>query len=678
MSELQTIVRIGVYICRWGVNISSSIDCDLIRDYVEALPNIIVAKVNDFTCSDPGQNIIKNDILDLDLNRIVVAACSPKIHESTYRAVLIQAGLSPYYLQMVNLREHCSFTYSGNKKNTTEKAIRLVQAGINRARELEIIPYKKVSVEKSVLIIGAGIAGMNAALDLANQGINVYLVEKEPTIGGKMAQLDRIYPTDDCAIWVLAPIMVSASKHPNIALFTYSEIVKFSGIPGNYKVKIHKKPRYINENKCTGCGLCTTKCPIKVPNEFDRGIGERTAIYIPFPQSVPKIALIDKSVCIECKSCQKICPAEAVDFEQTSEYIDIKVGAVIIATGWDEYPIMKKNEYKYGIVPNVITQIELERMLSPVGPTGGHIYRISDGIIPKTVAMIQCVGSRSLKGNSYCSGVCCNVALKNAQLLKKEYPEMEVVIFYIDMRTWDKGNEEYYRKAREAGIMMIRGKVGDLREDHETKKLRITASSTLTNDFITMNADLVVLSTGMVPSNTTEKIVETLGLAKDINGFLTEIHGCLKPQETNNLGIYICGCAVGPKNIPYSVSTALASASKASTLLSKDTISQELIIAEINENLCVGCHRCEKLCNYEAIKVNGENIAEVNDLKCKGCGVCVSSCPARAIDLKYYRDKQIIEEIKGICSTELEYKEEYIESIELIWKKIEALAPYQT
>ncbi|MFX1379946.1 MAG: 4Fe-4S dicluster-binding protein [Promethearchaeota archaeon] len=472
--------------------------------------------------------------------------------------------------------------------------------------------------------------------------------------------------------------MVSTSKHPNITLFTYSEVVKFTGNPGNYNVKIHKKARYINDSKCTGCGLCITKCPVKVPNEFNRGMGERSAIYIPFPQAVPKIALIDKSVCIECKNCQRLCSAEAIDFDQVSEYIELKVGAVIIATGWDEYPIMKNNDYKYGFYLDVITQIELERMLSPVGPTGGHVCRISDGKVPNTVAMIQCVGSRSLKGNPYCSGVCCNVALKNAQLLKQEYPEMEIVIFYIDMRTWDKRNEEYYRKAREAGIMMIRGKVGDIREDPQIGKIRVTAASTLTDDFIIMNTDLVVLSTGMVPSKGTIEIVESLGIAKDINGFLTEVHGCLKPQETNNLGIYICGCATGPKNIPYSVSTALAAASKASILLSKDIITQELIIAEVAENLCMGCHRCEKLCHYKAISVNGDNIAKVDDLKCKGCGVCVSSCPARAIDLKYYREKQLSEEVKGICSTELEYKKDYIESIELIWKKIEALAPYHT
>ena len=654
MSDIQTTVRIGVYICRWGVNIGAVVDCDAVRDFTTLFPNVIISRVNDFTCSDPGQQIIKNDILELDLNRIVVAAWTPKIHEPTYRAVLIEAGLSPYYFQMVNIREHCSYVHAKDKEKATEKAKRLILSGINRARELESIPFKEISVERAALIIGAGIAGMNAALDLASQGIKVYLVEKEATIGGKMALLDRIYPTDDCGIWVLAPIMVSVSKHPNITLFTYSDIIEFSGITGNFNVKIKKKPRYVDERKCTGCGLCTTKCPIKVPNEFNRGIGERFAIYIPFPQAVPKYAVIDKDICTNCKNCQRICPAEAIDFEQEPEIINIKVGSVIVATGYDEYPIIKNNEYNYGIYPNIITQIELERLLSPIGPTGGHLYRISDGKIPKTLVMIQCVGSRSLKENPYCSFVCCGVALKNAQLLKQEYPDMDVIIFYIDIRTTDKGNEEYYRIIRNANIKLIRGIVGEVLEG-PNNNLKIRAYSSLTREIIKIDADIVVLSTGMIPSKGTTEISEMLGLGKGPNGFLTEIHGCLKPQETKNMGIYICGCAAGPKNIPYSVSTALAAASKAASLLSNDTIKQELIIAEVNESLCMGCYRCEKLCEYEAITINEDQIANVNDLKCKGCGVCVTSCPARAIDLKYYRDKQFVEEIKGIGSYEIKY-----------------------
>jgi len=452
--------------------------------------------------------------------------------------------------------------------------------------------------------------------------------------------------------------MVFASKHPNITLYTYSEVVEFSGNTGNYKAKIKKKARYVDEKKCTGCGLCTTKCPVKVPSEFDRGIGERSAIYIPFPQAVPKLAVIDKSVCIDCKTCVRTCPAEAVNLEQKDEYVDINIGAVVVATGFDEYPIIETNDYNYGIYPDVITQIELERMLSPVGPTGGHVYRISDGKIPKELVIIQCVGSRDINALPYCSFVCCSVALKNAQLLKQEYPDMKITLFYIDIRTPDKNNEEYYRRIRETGIKFIRGKVGEVIEDPKSGKLKVRAYSSLTDEIVNIDADLVVLSTGMIPSQGTKEIVDVMGLSTGSSGFLSEIHGCLAPQETKDIGIYIAGCAAGPKNIPYSVSSALAAASNAATLLSSDTFSQELIIAEVDENLCMGCHRCEKVCNYEAISVNKDGIAVVDELKCKGCGACVTSCPARAIDVKYYREKQFSEELRGLGGFDIDQKEE--------------------
>lgn len=449
--------------------------------------------------------------------------------------------------------------------------------------------------------------------------------------------------------------MVNASKHPNINLLTYSNIIDFSGITGEYNITIQKNPRYVDEKMCIGCGLCTTKCPIKVPDEFNRGIGERSAIYIPFPQAVPKFAVIDKDVCIDCKNCERTCPAEAISFDQEAEIIDIKVGAVIVATGWDEYPIIKTNEYKYGIYPDVITQIELERLLSPIGPTGGHVYKVSNGKTPQKVAMIQCVGSRSLRANPYCSAVCCNVALKNAQLLKQEYPDMDITIFYIDIRTWDKNNEEYYRNIRTQNVNFIKGKPGDIKLNQDGT-MRLFFDMTLEDNVSYMDFDLVVLSTGIVPSKGTQEIIEIMGLSKGPNGFLSEVHGCLKPVETKDTGIYICGCAAGPKNIPYSVSSALGAASKAGTLLSNDTIIQELIIAEVEETLCMGCLRCEKTCDFGAIKVNENDIAEVDELKCKGCGACVTSCPARAIDLKYYRDIQFEEEMKGIGEIEIKLK----------------------
>ena len=442
--------------------------------------------------------------------------------------------------------------------------------------------------------------------------------------------------------------MVNTSKHPNITLMTYSDIIQFTGVTGEFLVKVRKNPRYVDEHKCTGCGLCTTKCSISIPDAFNRGIGERNAIYIPFPQAVPKYAVLDKSVCIDCKNCERICPAEAIAFDQEEEQIEFKVGAVIVATGWEEYPILKTNEYKYGIYPDVITQIELERMLSPIGPTGGHVYRISDGNTPKNIAMIQCVGSRTLRRNPYCSAVCCNVALKNAQLLKQEYPTTNITIFYIDIRTWDKGNEEYYRNIRGQNINFIRSKPGDIKLNDDGT-MRLYFDTTLENEVMSMDFDFVILSTGIIPSQGTTEISEIMGLSKGPNGFLSEVHGCLKPVETKDNGIYICGCAAGPKNIPYSVTSALGAASKAATLLSNDILRLELIIAEVDDTLCVGCHRCEKICDFEAINVNDDQIAVVNELKCKGCGACVTSCPARAIDLKYYRDSQFEEEIKGIA-----------------------------
>lgn len=441
--------------------------------------------------------------------------------------------------------------------------------------------------------------------------------------------------------------MVEASKHPNIKLYTYTEIKKVAGSPGEFVVTLLKKPRYVDETKCTGCGSCTEKCPVEVPDEFNYGLGTRKAIYIPFSQAVPKIALISMEDCSQCKSCQRQCLAGAINYDQKPEEIDIKVGAIVVASGTEVYDAAKYGDYGYGIYEDVITQAELERMLNPTGPTSGRILRVSDRKTPKRIVMIQCVGSRDVKKNAYCSEVCCMVALKNAKLIKQEHPEAEVTIWYIDIRAVDEGHEEYYRRTREYGINFIRGMP---EVSFNGKSLVVEGENTLTNEFVSMEVDLIVLSTAMVPSKAGTELGKILGLDKAASGFLKPLHTGLSPQETKTRAIFICGTAQGPKDISYSVSSARAAASAATAWCLAGEASLELITPVIIEELCVGCKRCERSCPFGAIKVI-DGVAKVDETMCKGCGICVASCPAHALDLRYYRDKQIREEVAATIKT---------------------------
>jgi len=442
--------------------------------------------------------------------------------------------------------------------------------------------------------------------------------------------------------------MVEVAKHPNVQIHSYTEVEDISGTAGQFKVKLRKKARFVDENVCTGCGRCMEVCPIQIPNEFNFGLGTRRAINIYFPQAVPKVAYISKDYCINCKQCEKNCLAGAIKYDQEDETIEIEVGAIIIATGFDMYnPI---GEYGYGKYLNVITQIELERMLSPTGPTNGHILRPTDGKVPKKIAMIQCVGSRNLRGNAYCSGgVCCMVAIKNAQLLMQEFDDMDITIFYIDIRTVDKDQEEYYSRIRgqNPDIRFIRGKIGDVKEDPVTKNLILRGEDTLQGRIMKEEFDLVVLSIAMVPAKSTQKIMDLLSLDKAPSGFLKEIHGCLSPQETKVSGVYICGAAHGPKNVPYSVSTAKAAAIAATDFVLAERYLLELVNPEVIAELCVGCGTCVRNCPFGAISLQ-DGIATIDEMLCKGCGICVSSCPAKALTIKYYRDETIDEQVAAI------------------------------
>ncbi|MHA1333525.1 MAG: 4Fe-4S dicluster domain-containing protein [Candidatus Odinarchaeia archaeon] len=644
--------KVGVFICHCGTNIAGVIDVKKVAEQIGKIPDVEVSTDYLFMCSEAGQKLIKEHIKKKGLNRIVVAACSPKLHGVTFRKCVSEANLNPYFLEMCNIREQCSWPHMFEKEKATEKAIKLVSGVVEKAKLLEPIESIEEPVEKSALVIGGGIAGIQAALDLANNGIKVYLVEKSPSIGGNMARLEKTFPTNDCAMCILSPKMNEVRSHPNIEILSYSEVLSVDGYIGNFQVKILKKPRYVDSAKCTGCGLCAQVCPVQVPSEWELGMGMRKAIYLPFPQSVPLTYTIDREACIECGLCESTCLRNAIDFEQKPEEITLNVGAIIIATGWQEWDPSPLTQYGYKIYPNVITQMQLAQMLEAVGPTKGKVIR-ADGKPAKKIVMIQCVGSRDVKYNSYCSSVCCMAAIKNAQLIKLEHnPDAEIYICYIDIRAYRKSYEEYYQRAREYGITFIRGNVAKVYEHPETGMMKVNVYNTVLDKVMEIDADLVVLSTSTIPSEGTDKLAHILGVDLDSNGFIKELHVKLNPVDTKISGIYVCGSCQGPKDISDSISQASAAAARALIPLSSGKIKLDLLIPEVNEELCINCGICVETCPYDAVKINEEKgIAEINPLKCRGCGSCCGECPTGALQLKHYRDDQISAQIKGMLKS---------------------------
>ncbi len=662
-------MKIGVYICECGSNIAGTIDVEKVASSVEPLPNVAVSKVYKYSCSDPGQAIIGDDIEEFDLDRIIVAACSPRMHEPTFRAILEDKGMNPYVLEMVNIREQCSWVHSDIEQGT-EKATSLLTGAILKSAVMEPLDRKKVGVTSKALVIGGGIAGIQAALDIANTGFPVTLVEKSSTIGGKMAQLDKTFPTLDCSQCILSPKMVDVKRHPNITLIANAEVEEVDGYVGNFKVKIKKKPRYVIEDKCTLCDDCVPVCPVIVHDQYNESLSPRRAIYIAYPQAIPASYIIDESTCLGiepliCTKCKEVCGPEAIDFDMQPEIIEDEFGAIVVATGLETYPIENIGEYGYGSIHDVVSALEFERILAANGPTEGVIRRPSDGKIPKTIVFVHCAGSRDpAKHLPYCSKICCMYSTKHALMYKHLVHDGTAINFYIDIRTGGKDYEEFYQRAsEEEKVIYIRGKVSELMQDRD--QILVKGVNTITTETVEIHVDMVVLATGIIPSEGTKDISKLLRLSTDINGFVKEAHPKLKPVETSITGVFVAGTATGPKDIPDTVSQAGRAATRACNILSKTELEVEATIAHVDEALCRGCGFCVESCPYSAIELiqvdrygHIYEVASVNEAVCKGCGSCAAACLNGAINHLGFTDTQILNLIQALGdSSRIELKE---------------------
>ena len=650
--------KIGVYVCHCGSNIAQMVDCKNVVDYAATLPNVTVAREYQYMCSDPGQELIKKDIKELGLTRVVVASCSPLMHELTFRRAVEEGGLNQFLFQMANIREQCSWI-SEKKEMATERAKVIVGAAVKRVAFQEPLEVKKVPVNPNVLIVGGGITGIEAALQIADSGKKVYLVEREPTIGGYMTRFDKTFPTLDCAACILTPKMVNVAQHPNIELLSYSDVTGFSGYVGNFTARIRRRPRYVEEEKCNGCGLCTEKCPISVPSEFDCGLGKRKAIYRPFPQAVPNIPVIDREHCLFftkgiCKVCVKFCPRGAINFDQKEEFLDLEVGAAILATGFDLFDASKVKQYGYGRLPNVITSLEFERFSHASGPTGGKIL-LKNGQTPASIAILHCIGSRDTNFNEYCSRVCCMYSMKMAHLAH-EKTEGKIYEFYIDIRAFGKGYEEFYKRLLNEDTVFIRGKAAEVTDVAQTPaekgKLIVVAEDTLLGIVRRTPVDMVVLSVGLEPRKDAADLARIFSISRSQDGFFLERHPKLAPVSTASDGIFIAGSCQSPKDIPDSVAQGAAAAANVLSLVDRKEVTLEPTVAVIDEESCSGCKICLGLCPYNAITFDEtKKVSKVNDALCKGCGVCVAGCPSGAIEQRNFTDAQLLAEVESVCAS---------------------------
>jgi heterodisulfide reductase subunit A2 len=651
--------KVGVYVCHCGLNIAKTVDVDQVTEYAGTLGGVAVTREYKFMCSEPGQELIKKDIREAGLNRVVVASCSPRMHEPTFRKACLDAGINPYLFEMANIREDCSWVHE-NREAATEKAKALVRAAVRRVRLQEPLEVREIPYHPDTLVVGGGIAGIQAALEIADSGHKVYLVERESSIGGHMIQLDKTFPTLDCSQCILTPKMAAVGSHPQIELLSFSEVEEVSGFVGDFQVKVRRKARYVDEEKCTGCGVCQEKCPFKTESEYNEGLSRRKAVYTPFAQAVPNVPVIDRDACVyfkkgKCRACEKFCEAGAIDFEQTDRTVEIQVGTIILATGYDLLDASLLSTYGYGVYDNVITGIQFERMSAATGPTGGRIL-LRDGREPQSVGIIHCAGSRDRNYHEYCSRVCCMIGLKVAHLAR-EKTGADVYQFYIDMRCFGEGYEEFYQRVGEEGVRFVRGKVSRVTDraasEEEEGKLILLAEDTLLGQMVRVPVDMVVLLTALEPRLDAAEVARKFVINRRGDGFFLERHVKLDPVATPSEGILIAGCCQGPKDIPDTVAQASAAAARALAMISRGRVTLEAAVSHVNEDLCVGCGRCEEVCPFHAPAVEAHGkplpVSRINEALCKGCGACSVACPTGAVSVRHFRQDQVTAMIDALA-----------------------------
>jgi heterodisulfide reductase subunit A len=652
--------KIGVWVCECGGNIGDIVETQRIVDAIS--DEVSYAQVERYLCSKPSVDGIKKAVEDKGLDRVILACCTPKMHRANFLANLEEKGLNPAYLEMVNIREQCSWVHKNDHEGATIQALDLIRGAIARSRESTALESQKMKVTPEVLVIGGGVAGITTSLRLSEYGMKVHLVERRPSIGGHMIQYPKVFPTLDCSQCILTPKMSDVSQSRNIDLITYSEVKEIKGVPGDFTAKIWVKPRGVDPEKCIGCGACNAVCPGKGPDEYNEGLATRKAIYRPFPQAVPSVYTIDYDSCLKCHACERACPAQAIDVDDPGKEMELKIGAIVLATGFELYDLSGLPQYGYGLYPNVVTSLEMERILDVNGPTGSQIIVPKTGKEVKTITYVLCAGSRDTEvGRPYCSRVCCLYSLKQAQLLRDR--GLDVNIHYIDIRSPGRRYEEFYRTTQEKGAMFIKGKVTEIVPNGD--QVLVRSEDMMLNKMIEYNSDLVVLAPPITTTEDTLKLAEELRVPIDEDQFVLERHPKLDPMSTKRDGIYAAGVVIGPKDIQSSTAEAEGAAMKVVNFLRGDRILEPNKAFLADPEACTGCEECVKICPERAISMENQKPV-INGITCSGCGACIPSCPENALDQHGLTDDQLKSNIKGI----LEKSESELKILAFVEKEV--------